>query len=60
MHTLAATVTVSGIDGFFLIVAALLFLVAAIVAWFVAPGRNYWAAAVACGLLLWVLTGIVK
>ena len=54
----SATITVSGIDGFFFIVAALCFLAAAIVAWFVAP-RAHWATLVAAGLCLWVLTNLV-
>lgn len=60
MHALAgASITVSGIDGFLVILAALFFLVAAIVSWFVAP-RNHWAALISAGLLFWVLTLIVK
>jgi hypothetical protein len=60
MHTLAAaSVTVSGIDGFLEILAVLCFLVAAIVAWFVEP-RTRWATLIAAGLLFWILTLIVK
>ncbi len=55
----AMTVSVHGLQGALYIIAALLFLVAAIIAWFVAP-RAYWPTFVAAGLLLWVLTGIVK
>jgi hypothetical protein len=57
MHTLALTATVSGIDGFLWIVAALLFLVAAVIAW-VSGAR--WATMISAGLLLWVLTNVIK
>jgi hypothetical protein len=53
----STTITVNGIDGFFFILAALLFLVAAIAAWFVP--KPVWAACTAAGLLLWVLTNLV-
>jgi hypothetical protein len=60
MHALAsASVTVSGIDGFLEIVAALCFLVAVVAAFIAAP-RNYWAIGVAAGLLFWILTLIVR
>jgi hypothetical protein len=59
MHTLAATATVSGIDGLLFVVAAILFLIAGIVTWFVAP-RQIWATFVAIGLLLWELTNLIK
>jgi len=55
---LATTISVNGIHGVFLILAAILFLVSALVAWFVAP-RQLWATFVAAGLCLWVLTGII-
>lgn len=58
MALAATTITVNGIDGFFFILAALLFLVAAIIAWFVTP-RARWATAVAAGLFFWVLTNLV-
>lgn len=58
MVTAAATLTVNGFQGVLFILAALAFLVAAIIAWFVVP-RNYWATLVAAGLFFWVLTGIV-
>jgi hypothetical protein len=58
MHTLAVTATVSGIDGFFYVVAVILFLISAIVAWFVAP-RQIWATFVAAGLMLVALAKIV-
>lgn len=53
-----ASLVVHGIQGVLFILAALAFLTAAIIAWFVMP-RNHWAALVSVGLLLWVLTGIV-
>jgi hypothetical protein len=60
VHALAATtITVSGIDGFLEILACLCFLIAAIIAWFVEP-RQRWATLVAAGLLLWILTLIVR
>jgi hypothetical protein len=59
MNTLAATATVSGIDGFLFVVSAILFLIAGIVSWFVMP-RLIWATFVAIGLLLWDLTNIIK
>jgi Flp pilus assembly protein TadB len=55
---LAAGISVNGIHGFFFLLAAILFLIAAIVAWFVPP-RAHWATAVSAGLLLWVLTNLV-
>jgi len=58
MITAATTVSVNGVQGVFFIIAALLFLIAAIIAWFVVP-RNYWATLVAAGLFFAVLTGIV-
>jgi hypothetical protein len=58
MTTAATSITIHGIDGVFLIIAALLFLVAAIIAWFVAP-RSYWPTMVAAGLLFWVLTLLI-
>ena len=58
MALASTTITVNGIDGFFYILAALLFLVSAIIAWFITP-RTYWATFVAAGLFLWVLTNLV-
>lgn len=58
MVTAAASLTVNGFQGVLYILAALAFLIAAIIAYFVAP-RNYWATLVAAGLFFWVLTGIV-
>jgi len=53
----STTITVNGVDGFFFILAAILFLVAAICAWFVP--KPVWAVCVAAGLCLWVLTNLV-
>jgi|HubBroStandDraft_2_1064218.scaffolds.fasta_scaffold15834_4 hypothetical protein len=59
--------TVSGVDGWLHLIAALLFLVAAIMAWvgygraeghFAGGGR--WASFVALGLFLWVLSLLVS
>lgn len=58
MTTAATTVAIHGISGVFLIIAAILFLIAAIIAWFVAP-RSYWPTFIAAGLLFWVLTGLI-
>jgi hypothetical protein len=55
----AASFTVSGLNGALFILAALLFF-AALVAVLVARPRQYWAALISLGLLLWVLTGVVK
>lgn len=60
MHTLAAaTIAVSGIDGFLEIVALICFLIATIVAAITGP-RNWWAVGVAAGLFFWLLTAILK
>lgn len=53
-----ASIVVHGFQGVLFILAALAFLTAAIIAWFITP-RNHWAALVSLGLLFWVLTGIV-
>lgn len=58
MTTAATSITIHGIDGVFLVIAAILFLIAAIIAWFVAP-RSYWPTFIAAGLLFWVLTLLV-
>ena len=47
----ATTLSVNGVGGVLYLIAAILFLIAAIIAWFVMP-RTYWAAAVALGLCL--------
>jgi hypothetical protein len=48
---LASSFTVSGIHGFLILIAFILFTVAAIIAWFVEP-RAIWATFVAAGLAL--------
>jgi hypothetical protein len=55
----AASIAVSGIDGFLEIIACLSFLVALIAALIASP-RNYWAVGVAGGLLFWLLTLLIK
>jgi hypothetical protein len=54
-----ASIIVHGFQGVLYILAALAFLAAAIISWFVMP-RNHWATLVSLGLLFWVLTGIFK
>jgi hypothetical protein len=51
---LAASFTVSGAHGVLILLAFLLFLVAAVVAWVIAP-RAVWATFVAAGLALFML-----
>lgn len=51
---LADGFTVTGVHGFLILIAFLLFAVAAIVAWFVEP-RAIWATFVAAGLGLFML-----
>lgn len=55
---LAATISVSGIHGVLVLIAAILFLIGALVAWFVAP-RMLWAAVVAAGLCLWSFATLI-
>jgi hypothetical protein len=59
MTTAATTVAIHGIDGVLLVLAALLFLIAAILA--ATEGRllRFWPVLVALGLLFWVLTLLV-
>jgi hypothetical protein len=59
--------TVSGVDGWLHLIACLLFLVAAIMAWFGygrtdghLAGGGRWASLVALGLCLWVLSLLVS
>ena len=59
MGTLAVTATISGVDGFFYILAVILLLIAAIVAWFVMP-RQLWATFVAAALMLGFLAKLIK
>lgn len=47
-----------GVDGFLLVIAALCFLIAAILAYF-APGHRSAMALTCAGLFLWVLTSLV-
>jgi len=54
----ATSFQVNGLHGVLLIVAFLLFLVAGIIAWFIAP-RTYWATFVAVGLCLVALSMLV-
>jgi hypothetical protein len=54
----AASFQVSGVHGFALIIALLLFIAAGIIAWFVSP-RTYWATFVAAGLALVTLSMLV-
>jgi hypothetical protein len=49
MITAATTFTVSGLHGWLYILAAILFAIAAVIAWFVQP-RAYWPTFVALGL----------
>lgn len=53
----SASIVIHGFQGVLFVLAALAFLAATIIAYFVMP-RNYWAVLVSLGLLLWVLTGI--
>jgi hypothetical protein len=59
MTTAATTVAIHGIDGVLLVLAAILFLIAAILA--ATEGRllRFWPVLVALGLLFWVLTLLV-
>lgn len=51
---LASSFSVSGVHGFLILIAFLLFAVSAIIAWVVAP-RAIWATFVAAGLALYML-----
>jgi len=51
---LADSFTVSGVHGFLVLIAFLLFAVAAVVAWVIEP-RAIWATFVAAGLALFML-----
>lgn len=53
--TAASSFTVSGAHGFLIVLAFLAFLIAAVIAWFVAP-RAHWGVAVAGGLALYMLS----
>lgn len=58
MATLAVSFTVTGLHGWLILLAVILFAVAAVVAWFVAP-RAHWATFVAAGLCLATLALLV-
>jgi uncharacterized membrane protein YqjE len=58
MNTLAASFSVSGVHGFLILIAFLLFAVAAIIAWVVQP-RAVWATFVAAGLALFMLAQLI-
>lgn len=55
----AASFQVSGLHGVLLLLAVILFFIAAVVAWFVEP-RTRWATLVAAGLCLTALSFIVS
>lgn len=55
---LASSFAVSGAHGVLILLAFILFLVAAIIAWFVTP-RAHWGTAVAAGLALYMLAQLV-
>lgn len=55
---LAASVQVNGIHGALVIIAVILFLIAALVAWFAEP-HTRWAVCVAAGLCLVTLSLII-
>jgi hypothetical protein len=58
MVDLATSVQVNGLHGVLLVLAVILFLIAAIVAWFVEP-RARWATLVSAGLCLTALSFII-
>jgi hypothetical protein len=58
MLSAATTFTISGLHGWLYIFAVVLFLIAAIVAWFVQP-KAYWPTCVALGLMCVALGFIV-
>ena len=58
MNLASSTIAINGVHGVFALIAAILFLIAAIISWFIPP-RSYWPTFVAAGLMLWVLTVIV-
>jgi hypothetical protein len=55
---LAASISVNGLNGVLILLSALLFAVAAVIAWFVAP-RAYWPSFVALGLALFSLSFLI-
>ena len=58
MVSAAITFTVSGLHGWLYVIAAVLFFVSAIIAWFVTP-RSYWPTFVALGLVLVALGYVI-
>lgn len=54
----AASFSVNGAGGVLTLIAVILFLIAAIIAWFVEP-RTHWATLVAAGLCLWALAALI-
>jgi hypothetical protein len=55
LYASASQFTVSGAHGFIILIALFVFVIAAIIAWFVPP-RAHWGAAVAAGLALYMLS----
>jgi hypothetical protein len=55
---LAASISVNGIHGVLILLAAILFAIATVIAWFIAP-RAYWPSFVAFGLCLFSLAFLV-
>jgi hypothetical protein len=58
MHASAAAFSVSGVHGFLVLIAFLVFFAAAIVAWFVTP-RAVWGTAISAGLALYMLAQLI-
>jgi hypothetical protein len=58
MATMAVSFTVSGLHGWLQLIAVILFFIAAIIAWFVAP-RAHWATFIAAGLCLATLALLI-
>jgi hypothetical protein len=54
----AASFAVNGASGALTLIAVILFLIAAVITWFVTP-RAYWATFVAAGLCLWALAALI-
>lgn len=55
----AASFQVSGLHGALIVISVILFLIAAIIAWFVLP-RAHWATLAAAGLCLFALSFLVS
>jgi hypothetical protein len=58
MSGIAATIAVNGINGALLVFAAILFAIAAVIAFFVRP-RAYWPSFTALGLCLLALARLI-